>query len=345
MISKLFKLYFIIHNNKMKFDIVVGTDKKGGIGKNNSVPWHKKLQYNLDIKFFSTLTTKTTLPYLRNIVIMGRNTWNSLPNKYLPNRLNIVITSQPDIIYNSISENIQDKIITSISLENALTKCQEYNNIENIFVIGGSQLYEKALTSKYLRYIYLNIIDEEFDCDTFFPNIKDKRSENQSENNKFDIVSINEYDNITLYKYKQKENTDELNYLNMLREILYSDNERQTRNAITYSLFGKQLSFDLKDKFPLLTTKKVFLRGIFEELIWFLKGQTDSKILENKKVHIWKENTTRDFLDSVELNKYREGDIGNMYGYQWRHAGYEYSGCYEDYTEKDLIKLNIVLIY
>ena len=131
----------------------------------------------------------------------------------------------------------------------------------------------------------------------------------------------------------EKDNIGEINYLNLLEKILNEGDKRQTRNAITYSLFGERLEFSLEDSFPLLTTKKMFLRGIFEELKWFFSGQTDSKILEDKKVNIWKGNSTKEFIESVNL-PYREGDIGNMYGFQWKHAGTEYTGCDSDYTNK-----------
>ena len=75
----------------------------------------------------------------------------------------------------------------------------------------------------------------------------------------------------------------------------------------------------------------MFVKAIFEELVWFMRGQTDSKILENKKVNIWKWNSTKEFLEKVGLD-YREGDIGNMYGFQWKHNGAEYKGCDHDYT-------------
>ena len=75
----------------------------------------------------------------------------------------------------------------------------------------------------------------------------------------------------------------------------------------------------------------MFLRGIFEELSWFLKGQTDSKILEKKKVNIWKENSSEEFIKLIGL-PYREGDIGNMYGFQLKYAGVKYEGCDKDYS-------------
>jgi thymidylate synthase len=85
------------------------------------------------------------------------------------------------------------------------------------------------------------------------------------------------------------------------------------------------------DQVPLLTTKKVFFRGLVEELLWFISGSTDSKVLEAKGINIWKGNTTREFLDARGLD-YEEGSIGAGYGFQWRHCGAEYRGINHDYT-------------
>lgn len=61
----------------------------------------------------------------------------------------------------------------------------------------------------------------------------------------------------------------------------------------TISIFGQTMRFNLKDSFPLLTTKKVFFRGVVEELLWFIKGQTDGQLLLDKKIKIWEGNGTR----------------------------------------------------
>jgi thymidylate synthase len=75
-----------------------------------------------------------------------------------------------------------------------------------------------------------------------------------------------------------------------------------------------------------LTTKKLFFRGIVEELLWFMKGETDSKLLENVGVNIWKGNTSREYLDSHGFHKRENGDIGPGYGHQWRYWNAMYSG-------------------
>jgi dihydrofolate reductase/thymidylate synthase len=114
-------------------------------------------------------------------------------------------------------------------------------------------------------------------------------------------------------------------YLKLLNKILLNGDYRNTRNSETYSLFCEHLKLDLREGFPLLTTKKMFIRGIIEELLFFLRGETDSKILEDKNVNIWKGNTSRYFLDSLNMNNRKEGLMGPMYGYQWRFFNAKYN--------------------
>ena len=87
----------------------------------------------------------------------------------------------------------------------------------------------------------------------------------------------------------------------------------------------------VNDTLPLLTTKRVFVRGVMEELLWFIKGSTDSKILTEKGVKIWDGNGSRAFLDKNGLGHRREGDLGPVYGFQWRHFGAEYVDADADY--------------
>ena len=96
-------------------------------------------------------------------------------------------------------------------------------------------------------------------------------------------------------------------YLQLLETVLKSGVERQDRTGTgTKSIFGYQMSFDLREKFPLLTTKKVHLRSIIYELLWFLRGDTNIKYLKDNNVRIWDE-----WADE-------NGDLGRIYGAQWR---------------------------
>lgn len=116
-------------------------------------------------------------------------------------------------------------------------------------------------------------------------------------------------------------NQEEQNYLNLLKTILETGSERNDRTGVgTIGIFGTQLRFSLENnKIPLLTTKKMFTKGVIEELLFFLRGDTDTKKLEAKGVNIWKGNTSREFLDKRGLINYKEGEMGPMYGNQWRN--------------------------
>lgn len=104
------------------------------------------------------------------------------------------------------------------------------------------------------------------------------------------------------------------------------------------------MRFSLRDGlFPLLTTKRVFWRGVLEELLWFIKGSTDAKELQAKNVHIWDGNSTREFLDKNGFQDRKEGDLGPIYGFQWRHYGAEYKTSSDDYTAQGIDQLNEVI--
>lgn len=110
----------------------------------------------------------------------------------------------------------------------------------------------------------------------------------------------------------------------------------QDRTQIgTLSQFGAQMTFDLtRNTYPLMTLRKSFFKGIFQELMWFLRGQTNSKILEEQKITIWQKNSSRAYLDSIGLSHLEEGDCGPIYGHQWRHWGAEYINCQTDYSNQ-----------
>lgn len=109
-------------------------------------------------------------------------------------------------------------------------------------------------------------------------------------------------------------------YLDIMREIIDHGVDVADRTGFgTRGIFGAQMRFNMDDGFPLLTTRRIAFRIAFEEMMWFLRGQTDSKILEAKKINIWKGNSTRQFLDSRGLNHLPEGDIGYGYGHQLRN--------------------------
>ena len=113
-------------------------------------------------------------------------------------------------------------------------------------------------------------------------------------------------------------NKEEQQVLDLFKELLDKydkQGSRQVRDGHSrVSLFGKQLRFNLNESFPLLTHRQFFVRGIFEELMWMLRGQTDNKILEDKKVYIWSP------WNGI-INPDYKTDMGLIYGHQWRNFG------------------------
>ncbi|EDW87468.1 thymidylate synthase [Drosophila yakuba] len=139
-------------------------------------------------------------------------------------------------------------------------------------------------------------------------------------------------------------NRDEMQYLDLLRQIIANGEQRMDRTQVgTLSLFGSQMRFDMRQSFPLLTTKRVFFRAVAEELLWFVAGKTDAKLLQAKNVHIWDGNSTREFLDKLGFTERAVGDLGPVYGFQWRHFGAEYATCDDDYSGKGIDQLRQVI--
>ena len=140
----------------------------------------------------------------------------------------------------------------------------------------------------------------------------------------------------------------EYQYLNLLKDVMENGrDEKEFNTGIVFKgVFGRQLRFDLSEGFPLLTTKKVFLRGILHELIWFLKGSSNVKYLVDNDVHIWDEwaykrfreaqnskfeirnsklkskiRSQEEFINKIKTDKNfarRWGELGPVYGVQWR---------------------------
>lgn len=136
-----------------------------------------------------------------------------------------------------------------------------------------------------------------------------------------------------------------MQYLNLIRYVMDHGVLRMDRtNTGTRSVFGTQMRYSLANGvIPLLTTKKVFWRGVVEELLWFIHGSTDGRLLKNKNIHIWDDNGTRAFLDKVGLTENEEDDLGPIYGFQWRHFGAPYKGRDADYTNQGVDQLNEII--
>jgi len=128
---------------------------------------------------------------------------------------------------------------------------------------------------------------------------------------------------------------EEFQYLELIKNIINNGNSEYGRNGNTISLFGASMRFSLKDgKIPILTTKKVAWKTCLKELLWFIKGNTDNKLLQKDGVHIWDENASKDFMESRNLSQYSDGILGPIYGYQWRNYNAKYDFV-NGYVSKD----------
>ncbi|MBA3857941.1 MAG: hypothetical protein C0507_13640 [Cyanobacteria bacterium PR.3.49] len=146
-----------------KLEIVVAADLDNGIGKENTLPWH----IPGDLKFFQSLTSNTAGGG-RNAIIVGRKTWESIPEKRRPlkNRLNIILTKNTCL-------EVPEGVLVCDSLDGAINILDGIEH-ERTFVIGGAQIYKEALQHPMLTTIHLTRIMQEFDCDARFPAIDDR---------------------------------------------------------------------------------------------------------------------------------------------------------------------------
>jgi len=143
----------------------------------------------------------------------------------------------------------------------------------------------------------------------------------------------------------QRQRHKEYQYLDLIRHVISNGNTKSDRTGVgTISLFGAQMRYSLTNgTFPILTTKRVFWRGVVEELLWFIHGSTDAKLLQEKGIRIWDGNSSREFLDANGFQNREEGDLGPVYGFQWRHFGASYDNCKSNYDGKGVDQLNNII--
>jgi len=139
-------------------------------------------------------------------------------------------------------------------------------------------------------------------------------------------------------------NDEELQYLNLINNILENGTWENGRNGKTKAIFGNMMRFSLKDgKIPILTTKKTAWKTCLKELLWFIRGKTNNKLLTEQGVHIWDGNSSREFLDSRGLQDYEVDELGPVYGHQWRHFNAKWQGDSHDYSGEGVDQLQYII--
>lgn len=302
-----------------------------------------------DMAFFKNITTNSLSKdskLSKNILLMGRKTWFSIPKKVRPfnNRINLVLTNNKKLL-TPIHKlfNINDRSIAYFITMDTFCKIYEKYN-PNVFVIGGSQIYNRFLNGTFkVDKIYLTDVKTENGLGVKFDKDSEPNEFMNHFDSKFKLISYSEkYTQHDLsYRILTYKNTntvsEEYKYLDLAKYILENGKDRIDRTGTgTISILGAQLRFDISNgNLPLLTTKQVPLKAIIEELLFFCRGDTDCKILDKKAVKIWNSNTTREFLDKRGLEHYPEGCMGPMYSWSWRHFGAKYSPSFGDTSKCD----------
>lgn len=293
--------------------VLISVTSKLGLGVNNEL----LVCIPEDLERFKELTTN-------EIVIMGRKTWDSLQQKPLPNRINIVLTR-------SVNKTNKDPNVYFCKFKNfskLFKSILKKDNTKIGYIIGGAEIIEMFFESdlKPDELLLTELVNYNENThkkpDVYLQNLPQE----------YVLSSVSDLKQYNLLKYRfliYKKNafdrTSENVYLNGLRKILSRGEERVDRTGTgVLSVFAEQYRFNL-DSFPLLTTKRVSFKGVVEELLWFVRGDTDSKILQERGIKIWDGNTSREFLDSRGLQKYPEGILGPGYGWSWRHYNAPYS--------------------
>ena len=143
------------------FSIIVAFDSQYGIGKNGQLPWGLPS----DLKHFKEITSTVINPACKNAVIMGRKTWDSLPARFrpLPGRLNVILSKQSIL-------GLPREVLCASDFDTVLTQLS-VPEIENIFVIGGAQIYALAIDHPACKKICVTHVQGEYGCDAFFPPI------------------------------------------------------------------------------------------------------------------------------------------------------------------------------
>lgn len=136
---------------------------------------------------------------------------------------------------------------------------------------------------------------------------------------------------------------EEYQYINLLKHIIDNGTWEEGRNGRTKSIFGNMMRFSLKNgQIPILTTKKTAWKTCLKECLWFIRGKTNNNILREQGVHIWDANAAPEFLESRGLAHYSDGELGPIYGHQWRHFNAKWEGD-EDYSGEGVDQLQHII--
>jgi thymidylate synthase len=276
------------------------------------------------------------------VVVMGRAAFAALPatKRPYPNRVNVVFSTE----YPKYRHMHKDNLVFSnaFGLHNQISKDHPD---KGVWIAGGAQVFESTLDL--CGNVYIVLYDKKGDASTCqrFTEIgprfelveSGEKQWSEAEGCHYRILHYTHVWKSLCLRHEQQ-------YLDTLLDIMSNGSSRPDRTGTgTVGVFGGQHRYDVSKYLPILTTKFVPIGVIIKELLWFLRGETNAKLLQAEDVRIWDGNSSRSFLDGRGLHHYAEGDIGPGYGFQFRHFGAAYAGCDRDYTGQGVDQIEYIL--
>lgn len=335
---------------------IIASDDDDGIAKDGKIPW----KFPVDNMFFKAMIKD-------QVVVVSQSTARQIKSL---DCWAIIVSSQGSEAKEFVDQKVLVNYLGGLQM---IKHVQEHMPDKKIYLCGGAKIYD--LYYDLCSTFYVTHIPGKFGCDMKFevnqdrdaihfelPNVytsddvifamsqfqevlpdlvqddymalhnrvEEKLKKMISERNplEVEIRTINEW-------------SEEANFLRIGLGCISNGKKVQTRNGPVRSIFAQSQTFDLRGgtRFPLLTSRKLFFRGIFEELMMYLRGQTNNQVLVDKGIQVWTPNTTREFLDQQGLQHLPVGDMGNSYGFAMRHFGAEYVNCLADYEGKGVDQL------
>jgi thymidylate synthase len=243
------------------------------------------------------------------------------------------------VVTSSIRYDADSKYVSSFS--EALAEARKLK-LKYIYVIGGERIYEEA--SQYANHVILTRIYSTYICDKHF-NIEGSpiRTSKVMDYNglKYQHLWYGIWEGFIRMPFIPSQSEHDITYNELVKLVLGGVRRKNRTGIDTLSVFGTQSRYDLRIGLPILTTKKIYVKGIIEELLWMMRGSTDVAELQTVGVNFWNANSTREFLDKAGLT-WRENDIGPAYGHAFRHYGALYDEA-RDYSSEGFDQIAYVI--
>jgi len=286
----------------MKVGLIWATSREGLIGDSLGLPW----RCQADLKHFRAIIKG-------QVVIVGYRTFKSLPP--LPFSHMVIVKPRDEVrLYPNDNMHFVETPWNAYDTARELVEGTD----KEAYVIGGGKMYNFFIDRMYgfISKLVVSIIDDKLVTQN--PSRPVYLNPDLSQ---FKRISNQQRAGFRLEEWvpRYPRTLFEAKYTGVVSVALNEGHDRLGRNGYTRGVFGRHIDIDLRHGFPLMSHKKMFMRGIIEELLFFLRGDTQTKVLADKGVNIWKGNTSQEFLEQNDKTHLKPGEMGPMYGYQFRH--------------------------